>query len=118
MFLGYFYASYSPKEENDIYYSINEIFSILIQFRIILIFRAILNMTIYTQPRAYRIWSTNFFFMILIIFKSCIYDAEFGYLYAIKALIKRYPIAFLLVLIFVSTVIFSHAVRVCEKFKK
>ena len=54
--LGWNYSSFSPKDGIDIEYSMNEIFSIFIQLRIIMIFRAFLNFTIYTQPRAYRIW--------------------------------------------------------------
>lgn len=66
--IGMTFSSYSPKDEIYIEYSWNELFSIFIHFRIILVFRAFLNNTIYTQPRAYRIWLIKFFSLKIILF--------------------------------------------------
>jgi len=83
------------------YYTLNDMFAVLIMLRVFFIIRMILHLTSYMSPSVVRL--------------SCFFGTKNGYTYACKCLLQRYPLACVTINYFASMMIFAYMLRICER---
>lgn len=88
--------------ETEILYDIrlNEAICVCVIFRTVHLFYGIVTNTVYFSLRMQRL--------------SKMVGCEVGFIYAIRCLVKKKPIIFVFVALFVSIFVFSFCIRICE----
>ncbi len=97
---GATYSYYSQNYEADLKYSYNDLLSVLMLFKIFLVFRSLISLTIYSAPRMIRLCRQK--------------DFECSFFYSIKCIQHQHPVFFIIFVFSITLFLFAFGFKVTE----